>query len=173
MQRQRAGIAFEYPLRSELPGRAQVEIVVAVLEVSKWQHDRSNEDVPVGKIGSLAIRARYRGVGRVGFRPKAVIGCMRRPSLTASQMKSFIDDILQRHIYRGKIMPIRNGNYAAFYVAEPFSSSALGAHATADFIYYNQLRMWKGTDTSFPFVDSHDKTCRADREPAGAQPDQP
>lgn len=55
-------------------------------------------------------------------------------------------------------MPIRNGNYAAFYVAEPFSSSALGAHATADFIYYNQLRMWKGTDTSFPFVDSHDKT---------------
>lgn len=73
MQRQRAGIAFEYPLRSELPGRAQVEIVVAVLEVSKWQHDRSNEDVPVGKIGSLAIRARYRGVGRVGFRPEADI----------------------------------------------------------------------------------------------------
>ncbi|WP_308164069.1 TIR domain-containing protein [Acidithiobacillus ferriphilus] len=46
----------------------------------------------------------------------------------------------------------------AFYVAEPFSSSALGAHATPDFVYYNQLRMWKGADASFPFVDSHAKT---------------
>ena len=55
-------------------------------------------------------------------------------------------------------MTVRNGNYAAFYVAEPFSSSALGANATPDFIYYNQLRMWKGADASFPFVDSHDKT---------------
>jgi len=55
-------------------------------------------------------------------------------------------------------MAIRNGNYAAFYVAEPFSSTALGAHATRDFIYYNQLRMWKGADVSFPFNDSHDKT---------------
>ncbi|MHB1321372.1 MAG: TIR domain-containing protein [Acidithiobacillus ferrivorans] len=55
-------------------------------------------------------------------------------------------------------MVVRNGNYAAFYVAEPFSSSALGSHATPDFIYYNQLRMWKGADASFPFVDSHDKT---------------
>lgn len=55
-------------------------------------------------------------------------------------------------------MAIRNGNYAAFYVAEPFSSTALGAHATPDFIYFNQLRMWKGADANFPFVDSHDKT---------------
>lgn len=55
-------------------------------------------------------------------------------------------------------MPIRNGNYAAFYVAAPFDSSALGAHATPDFRYYNQLRMWKGADNTFPFVDSHDKT---------------
>lgn len=55
-------------------------------------------------------------------------------------------------------MTIRNGNYAAFYVAEPFSSTALGAHATPDFVSYNQLRMWKGEDTDFPFVDSHDKT---------------
>ena len=55
-------------------------------------------------------------------------------------------------------MPARNGNYAAFYVAEPFSSTALGAHATPDFVYYNQLKMWKGKDDSFPFVDSHDKT---------------
>lgn len=55
-------------------------------------------------------------------------------------------------------MAVRNGNYAAFYVAEPFSSSALRAHATPDFVYYNQLRMWKGADANFPFIDSHDKT---------------
>lgn len=55
-------------------------------------------------------------------------------------------------------MATRNGNYCAFYVAEPFNSSALGAHATEDFRYYNTLRMWKGADSSFPFVDSHDKT---------------
>jgi hypothetical protein len=55
-------------------------------------------------------------------------------------------------------MAVRNGNYAAFYVAEPFSSTTLKAHATPDFVYYNQLRMWKGADTNFPFVDSHDKT---------------
>ncbi len=55
-------------------------------------------------------------------------------------------------------MSIRNGNYTAFYVAEPFHPSALGAHATKDFQYYNTLRMWKGADATFPFVDSHDKT---------------
>jgi hypothetical protein len=55
-------------------------------------------------------------------------------------------------------MANRNGNYAAFYVAEPFNSSALGAHATKDFCYYNMLRAWKGADSSFPFNDSHDKT---------------
>ncbi len=55
-------------------------------------------------------------------------------------------------------MAYRNGNYAAFYVAEPFNSSALGAHATKDFCYYNMLRAWKGNDASFPFNDSHDKT---------------
>jgi hypothetical protein len=55
-------------------------------------------------------------------------------------------------------MAYRNGNYTAFYVAEPFSSSALGAHATKDFCYYNLLRSWKGDDASFPFVDSHSKT---------------
>ena len=37
-------------------------------------------------------------------------------------------------------MAYRNGNYAAFYVAEPFNASALGAHATKDFCYYNMLR---------------------------------
>lgn len=55
-------------------------------------------------------------------------------------------------------MAYRNGNYAAFYVAEPFNPSALGAHATKDFCYYNLLRTWKGADSSFPFNDSHDKT---------------
>ncbi|EOJ6042199.1 TIR domain-containing protein [Cronobacter sakazakii] len=51
-----------------------------------------------------------------------------------------------------------NGNYCAFYVAEPFSESALGAHATKDFVYYNTLRMWKGNDSGFPFINSHDTT---------------
>ena len=52
-------------------------------------------------------------------------------------------------------MAYRNGNYAAFYVAEPFDPSALGANATKDFQYYNLLRAWKGADSSFPFNDSH------------------
>ena len=55
-------------------------------------------------------------------------------------------------------MPTKNGNYCAFYVSEPFDESALGAHATKDFVYYNLLRSWKGKDSSFPFIDSHDKT---------------
>lgn len=55
-------------------------------------------------------------------------------------------------------MAYQNGNYAAFYVAEPFNESALGAHATKDFCHYNLLRAWKGKDTSFPFIDSHGKT---------------
>ena len=55
-------------------------------------------------------------------------------------------------------MAYRNGNYSAFYVAEPFSESNLGASATPDFVYYNMLRMWKGEDSSFPFNDSHNKT---------------
>jgi hypothetical protein len=40
-------------------------------------------------------------------------------------------------------------------VAEPFNASALGAHATKDFCYYNLLRSWKGADAAFPFSDSH------------------
>jgi hypothetical protein len=55
-------------------------------------------------------------------------------------------------------MAYRNGNYSAFYVAEPFNSSALGANATKDFQYYNLLRAWRGADSTFPFADSHDKT---------------
>jgi len=54
-------------------------------------------------------------------------------------------------------MPNRTGNYTAFYVIEPFNESNLGAHATKDFVTYNQLRAWKGLDSSFPFVDSHNK----------------
>ena len=54
-------------------------------------------------------------------------------------------------------MAYRNGNYSAFYVNEPFNESNLGAHATKDFVYYNLLRAWKGDDSSFPFIDSHDK----------------
>ena len=51
-------------------------------------------------------------------------------------------------------MPYRTANYSAFYVTEPFSTSNLGAYATPDFIYYNQLRAWKEKDASFPFVDA-------------------
>ena len=54
-------------------------------------------------------------------------------------------------------MAYRNGNYSAFYVAEPFHESNLGAHATKDFRYYNLLRAWKGSDSLFPFIDSHNK----------------
>lgn len=54
-------------------------------------------------------------------------------------------------------MANRNGNYTAFYVNEPFSESSLGAHASKDFVYYNMLRAWKGSDSTFPFIDSHDK----------------
>lgn len=52
----------------------------------------------------------------------------------------------------------RTANYTAFYVDTPFNSSNLGANATPDFLYYNQLRAWKAADNSFPFVDAHAKT---------------
>lgn len=55
-------------------------------------------------------------------------------------------------------MNYRNGNYAAFYVAEPFSEYNLGAYSAPDFVYYQTLRAWKGADSSFPFIDSHEKT---------------
>ncbi|MFD1403697.1 TIR domain-containing protein [Robinsoniella peoriensis] len=51
----------------------------------------------------------------------------------------------------------RTGNYCAFYVKEPFSETNLGANTAHDFCYYNTLRMWKGKDSTFPFVDSHNK----------------
>lgn len=52
----------------------------------------------------------------------------------------------------------RTANYTAFYVAEPFDESNLGANVTPDFLYYNQLRAWKARDVSFPFNDAHAKT---------------
>lgn len=55
-------------------------------------------------------------------------------------------------------MPNRTGNYSAFYVKEPFNETNLGANVAHDFCYYNTLRMWKGQDSNFPFVDSHKKT---------------
>ena len=54
-------------------------------------------------------------------------------------------------------MPYRNGNYAAFYVDGPFREGNLGAHQAKDFLYYNLLRAWKGNDSKFPFIDSHNK----------------
>lgn len=54
-------------------------------------------------------------------------------------------------------MAYKNGNYSAFYVSEPFSESNLGASATKDFVSYNLLRAWKAADSSFPFIDSHEK----------------
>lgn len=55
-------------------------------------------------------------------------------------------------------MANRTGNYSAFYVKEPFKVTNLGANLAHDFCYYNTLRMWKGKDSGFPFVDSHNKT---------------
>ena len=55
-------------------------------------------------------------------------------------------------------MTYRTANYAAFYVKEPFSTTNLSAYATPDFLYYNQLRAWKSADSSFPFIDAHEKT---------------
>lgn len=55
-------------------------------------------------------------------------------------------------------MPYRLYNYSAFYVAEPFNSSNLGANTAPDFVYYNSLRAWKGRDASFPFYDAHATT---------------
>ena len=54
-------------------------------------------------------------------------------------------------------MAYKNGNYSAFYVDEPFNENNLRAHSTKDFVSYNLLRAWKGADSTFPFVDSHNK----------------
>lgn len=52
----------------------------------------------------------------------------------------------------------RTKNYTAFYVKEPFNESNLGANATPDFLYYNQLKAWKAMDSMFPFIDAHAST---------------
>lgn len=54
-------------------------------------------------------------------------------------------------------MAYRNGNYCAFYVKEPFNQNSLGALSTPDFASYNLFKAWKSGDSSFPFVDSHEK----------------
>lgn len=54
-------------------------------------------------------------------------------------------------------MAYRNGNYSAFYVKEPFNQNNLGANSTRDFVSYNLLKAWKGADSNFPFIDSHEK----------------
>ncbi len=55
-------------------------------------------------------------------------------------------------------MPYRRYNYSAFYVAEPFNPSNLGANAARDFVFDNMLKAWKGKDSSFPFYDAHETT---------------
>ena len=66
--------------------------------------------------------------------------------------------LLRQSLESREMILMRSGNYCAFYVAEPFNPSALGAHATKDFCYFNLLRSWKGGDSSYPFVDSHATT---------------
>lgn len=53
---------------------------------------------------------------------------------------------------------MKNYNYTAFYVAEPFNSSSLSAYATPDFNYYQMLQAWKAKDSSFPFLNAHSTT---------------
>lgn len=55
-------------------------------------------------------------------------------------------------------MSRRNANYCAFYVDEPVYEWNLGANAAHDLCYYRQLQAWKAADSSFPFIDAHDKT---------------
>lgn len=55
-------------------------------------------------------------------------------------------------------MANRTANYTAFYVKEPFSETQLGAYSAKDFCYYQMLKAWKENDSSFPFVDAHEKT---------------
>ena len=54
-------------------------------------------------------------------------------------------------------MTNKTGNYTAFYATQLGSESNLRANAVKDFVYYNMLRAWKGKDSTFPFVDSHNK----------------
>lgn len=49
-------------------------------------------------------------------------------------------------------------SYTAFYVADNFKETNLGARSQHDFCYYNALRLWSVTDENFPFHDAHDMT---------------
>ncbi|MDV2469819.1 TIR domain-containing protein [Acinetobacter chinensis] len=57
-------------------------------------------------------------------------------------------------------MAYKNGNYAAFYVAdeELVTKNPSSAHFVKDFNYYQMFKAWKAKDSSFPFNDSHEKT---------------
>jgi hypothetical protein len=54
-------------------------------------------------------------------------------------------------------MTNRTGNYCAFYADTLSDESNLGVNAVEDFRYYNLLKAWKEMDSTFPFVDSHNK----------------
>lgn len=53
-------------------------------------------------------------------------------------------------------MAYKNSNYSAFYVCELFDEGFLGTHATTNFVYYNLLRAWMGSNQNFPFNDAHE-----------------
>lgn len=52
-------------------------------------------------------------------------------------------------------MVYRNENYTSFYVEEPFVPRSVRMNKQPDFIYYNQLKLFKKQDNNFPFVDVH------------------
>lgn len=52
----------------------------------------------------------------------------------------------------------RTGNYCAFYVADDTLGTNLGIFSSSDIRYYELLNAWKEADTTFPFVNSHEKT---------------
>ncbi|MGI5845973.1 MAG: TIR domain-containing protein [Alphaproteobacteria bacterium] len=52
----------------------------------------------------------------------------------------------------------KNGNYCAFYVSGIVNQTNLGVNTSPDFAVYRMLEAWKGLESTFPFIDSHDKT---------------
>ena len=55
-------------------------------------------------------------------------------------------------------MTYRNSTYTAFYVDENYFNTNLGAFIAEDFCYFQILKSWKQNDSSFAFIDAHDKT---------------
>lgn len=55
-------------------------------------------------------------------------------------------------------MSYRNGNYTAFYVSEIYPDNSSLPEEKFDFCYYRLFQQWKDEDSTFPFIDSHDKT---------------